>query len=179
MMLACNHLPTIHGTDHGIWRRINVVLFSHRVTEIDRKLKDKLLAERDGIFTFFVLGSVAYWEHGFDEPAVVAKASSKYRHDMDTFQQWMDECVVHVDDLKAMLEPARLYQNYVAWCKDNDAAPKNKKAFNDVMEKRGFVKGLHPSTRRAVFKGLRWRAAQDDVATPVDCEGCEEDAFAA
>ena len=90
--MATNELPTINGIDEAIWRRIKLLPFrvSFPENRRDPSLREKLLAERDGILNFLI-GCYADYEaacgdhgRGLAEPESVSKELRRYRADSDT-----------------------------------------------------------------------------------------------
>jgi putative DNA primase/helicase len=55
--VAANHKPIIRGTDHGIWRRMHLIPFTHNFADDPDKVLDckaTLAGERAGILAWFV-----------------------------------------------------------------------------------------------------------------------------
>ena len=119
LWMATNHKPIIRGTDTGIWRRIHLIPFTVQIPEerIDRKLKEKLLEELDGIFLWCIKGLRMYQSEGLKKPSAVEQAVNEYRNEMDTISKFLDECTV-----SAPLQSVRaseLYNIYTKWCEQN------------------------------------------------------------
>lgn len=119
LWMATNHKPIIRGTDTGIWRRIHLIPFTVQIPEerIDRKLKEKLLEELDGIFLWCIKGLRMYQSEGLKKPSAVEQAVDEYRNEMDTISKFLDECTV-----SAPLQSVRaseLYNIYTKWCEQN------------------------------------------------------------
>ena len=98
--LALNHLPTVRGTDHAMWRRIRLVPFNVQIPEgeQDRHLPDRLRAEWPGILAWLVRGCLDWQRVGLAPPRSVTAATQEYRADMDVLGQWLDEhCVIAAD----------------------------------------------------------------------------------
>ena len=56
IVLACNHKPTIRGTDHAIWQRIRLVLFNIIIPDAEQ---DKQLPEN--YVSYRHIGMVRSW----------------------------------------------------------------------------------------------------------------------
>lgn len=84
LFLGVNHTPVIQGTDHGIWRRIHLVPFTVTIAkeDQDKRLGEKLRAERSGILRWAVEGGLAWQAEGLEPPLVVSMATEEYRAEM-------------------------------------------------------------------------------------------------
>ena len=116
LWMATNHRPVIRGTDTGIWRRIHLIPFTVQIPEeqVDKKLKDKLLCEAEGILCWCVEGMRLYHEEGLKKPASVCRATEEYRKDMDTISKFLDECTVSAP--MRYVKAKDLYTVYTKWC---------------------------------------------------------------
>ena len=116
LWMATNHRPIIRGTDTGIWRRIHLIPFTVQIPEeqVDKKLKDKLLCEAEGILCWCVEGMRLYHEEGLKKPASVCRATEEYRKDMDTISKFLDECTVSAP--MRCVKAKDLYTVYTKWC---------------------------------------------------------------
>lgn len=156
LWLRCNDLPTITGTDLGIWRRIHCIPFSSTIsaTERDPKLASKLLSELPGIFSWAVSGALE-WQRigGLCPPPEVAQANRTYRRDMDPLQDWFDDCVILDPDSET--RSLILYESYRNWCKDAGEHYHSHRWLSLRLRSRGFRR-TRSSTVRA-FRGIRLR----------------------
>src|SRR5262249_31702096 len=92
--LTTNHKPIVRGTDHGIWRRLNLVPFLVKISEeeCDRHFREKKLApELPGILNWAIAGAASYLKNGLRPPKSVADATRDYRHDMDIVGLWLED----------------------------------------------------------------------------------------
>ncbi len=119
LWMATNHKPVIRGTDTGIWRRIHLIPFTVNIPaeKVDRKLKDKLMQELDGIFLWCLEGLKRYNAEGLSKPSAVIKAVEQYRGEMDTISKFLDECTVSAPC--RCVKARDLYNVYVRWCDEN------------------------------------------------------------
>ena len=94
LWMATNHRPVIRGTDTGIWRRIHLIPFTVQIPEeqVDKKLKDKLLCEAEGILCWCVEGMRLYHEEGLKKPASVCRATEEYRKEKDLYTVYTKWC---------------------------------------------------------------------------------------
>jgi putative DNA primase/helicase len=92
LLMSGNDKPTIRGTDEGIWRRFRCVPWDESfIGREDRTLKQRLLAEAEGIAAWVVSGAVAWYAEGLNEPERVTRATDEYRQDSDPFADWVAE----------------------------------------------------------------------------------------
>ena len=136
LWMATNHKPIIRGTDTGIWRRIHLIPFTVQIPEerIDRKLKEKLLEELDGIFLWCIKGLRMYQSEGLKKPSAVEQAVDEYRNEMDTISKFLDECTV-----SAPLQSVRaseLYNIYTKWCEQNGEYKMTNTKFSIEIQKK-------------------------------------------
>lgn len=115
LLVACNHLPAIRGTDHAIWRRIHCVPFTVTIPEAeqDKDLGAKLRQELPGILAWAVRGCLAWQQDGLQVPDVVMRTTGAYRSDMDAFGRFLEERCVRV--ASATTKVGVLYDAYKAW----------------------------------------------------------------
>lgn len=143
LWLGTNHLPEVRGTDEAIWRRIRVVPFLHTMPEAERDgdLPAKLRAELSGILTWAIHGCTAYREHGLQVPAVVERATTAYREEMDDLGVFLDECATLNDTLEAAAASTKasvLYTRYEWWSREAGAPPMSATAFGRQLVERGL-----------------------------------------
>jgi len=83
--MATNHRPAIRDASAGMWRRVRLIPWTVEVPEDrrDRDLRDRLLAEREGILRWAVEGALEYGRRGLGEPPAVAAATRAYRASED------------------------------------------------------------------------------------------------
>ena len=119
LWMTTNHKPIIRGTDTGIWRRIHLIPFTVQIPEnkVDRKLKEKLLGELDGIFLWCLEGLKMYNSEGLTKPSSVSQAVEQYKGEMDTVSKFLDECTV--SDPFGCVKANELYSAYSSWCETN------------------------------------------------------------
>jgi putative DNA primase/helicase len=140
LFLAANHKPQIAGTDEGIWRRIRLIPFTERIPEHERdpNLKEKLRVEAEGIFAKIVRGAVAWYAEGLGAEPDVIGATTAYRSEQDTVENFIRECC-EVGPGNSVV-PSILYENYRQWCSDNGVDCRNRSQFPAELEKRGLKK---------------------------------------
>jgi putative DNA primase/helicase len=166
--MSGNDRPRIDGVDHGIWRRIALVVWGVTIADNERREMEDVLAEfaqeRAGILNWLIRGALIYLEEGLIEPPEVKEATRAYRADMDQVQGFIDACVARLPPPQPPpQEPARiasrmLYEAYESWCLANAMKPWSERAFSMTMVKKGFVK--HDGRIRT-FEGLRLHDVPD------------------
>ncbi len=79
-ILSGNDMPTVSGTDYGIWRRLLIVHWAVTIAEADRipfgELMKKLDAERSGILNWLVAGALLYLNDGLAVHSGEVRATS-------------------------------------------------------------------------------------------------------
>jgi putative DNA primase/helicase len=115
IVLVSNELPLVRDTSDGIWRRIVVIPFLARFqgTERDPLLKEKLLAEKEGILRWLVDGAVRYSKEGLTPPPTVHAASANYRNEENLAARWFADCAVL--DHKSITQAAPIHASFSAW----------------------------------------------------------------
>jgi putative DNA primase/helicase len=117
IIICCNDLPEITGTDNGIWRRLKLIPCTVAVPKEkkDKDLPKKLHAERAGILNYAIAGLQRFRKDGMREPKRVTDAIQGYREDSDTLQKFVNErCVLHS---AAITKAGHFYDAYVHWYK--------------------------------------------------------------
>jgi P4 family phage/plasmid primase-like protien len=138
--IAANHKPTVRGTDHAIWRRIPLIPFSVRisdVTTLDPHFGDKLRAELPGILAWAVDGCLAWQRDGLNPPPEVRAATEQYRADMDVLAQFLEACC-DLDEPDATATAKEIYAAYKKWCEDTGEHALSQKSFGARLTERGF-----------------------------------------
>lgn len=135
-----NHKPVIRGTDDGIWRRVLLIPFAVQIPEadVDPALPDKLHEELPGILAWAVDGALEWQRTGLQPPRTVADAVSEYRHEMDTFGEFIEDCCFALPHL--VTTSKALYQRYQKWCDETGHQPLSRTRFGAALGARGFEK---------------------------------------
>jgi putative DNA primase/helicase len=113
LWLAVNHLPTITGQDHAIWRRLKVIPCTARPTRLDKQLPTKLRAEAAGILAWAVEGCNQWRRHGLGRCVAVDGAASSYQREQDRVGEFLDECCD--PDAHGRVSNAELTEAYTRW----------------------------------------------------------------
>lgn len=159
--MSGNDRPRIDGVDHGIWRRIALIVWGVTIADHERREMESVLAEfaaeRSGILNWLIQGALNYLEGGLIEPPEVLEATRAYRSDMDQVQGFIDACVTRVPPPQPPEDPVQLpvrmlYEAYTNWCLANAMKPWTEKTFSMTMVKKGFVRR---DTRIRTFEGIK------------------------
>ena len=139
--VSTNHKSIIRGTDDGIWRRLVLIPFDVQIPEekVDKDLKYKLLREAPAILNWMAEGAYMWMQEGLAMPEKLKEAVQKYRNEMDTLGQFIEDCCKV--DKNSSEKVSNLHQAYKTWSNDNLTSTKvlGMKSFSQKMEER-FVK---------------------------------------
>lgn len=177
--ISGNNKPVIKDTSDGIWRRMQLVPWEADIpaAKRDKALKDKLLAERDGIFAWLMRGLLDWRKHGLIEPEDVRLATSEYRDDSDTIGRFLRQTCELGEDTRARPMRVRkrdLFELYQAWCHQTGAYEMAERGFaKEIAAKRFKDKhsdgawwvGLRPTVHVEDMKDGRWTAADEAGAS--------------
>jgi putative DNA primase/helicase len=152
--LAMNHLPSIRGTDKGIWRRIQLIPFTQDFSgREDKTLSTTLHGEIDGILQWALEGLRQWWQRGLDTPEIVTSATAKYRSESDQTGRWITDVMVQMSNVSVTV--AQAYQSYKAWCESNGETAMSQSKLSRVLLEKG-IDQAHPRNQRTwIGLGLR------------------------
>jgi putative DNA primase/helicase len=152
LWLACNHKPTIRGTDTAIWERVILIPFTVTIPakERDKRLAEKLQTEAPGILRWIVDGAVSWHQVGLNTPVAVTAATKGYRLEMDTLGDFLDECCVQID--AASVAAGILYEAYKSWCERSGEHLMSSKMLGRQLRERGFE--TKKTEQAALWQGL-------------------------
>lgn len=156
LWLATNHRPVVRGTDHGLWRRLRLIPFGVRISEVvqrDECFAEKLWSECSGILAWAVRGALDWRRRGLDPPRSVMAATAEYREASDVVQQFIAERCVEREC--ASVAKGELYAAYLSWCDDTGEMKVTKKAFGQRLISRGYRDHSTGEQRQWLGIGLR------------------------
>lgn len=138
LWLACNRLPRVRGTDHGIWRRILTIPFRVVINEAerDRDLPGRLRDELAGILNWCLQGLEVYYERDLASPVEAQQDKAQYRNAEDQMGRFISETCVESPDAQARNKDLRMA--YERWCDHNGESPFSSRVFKPELERRGF-----------------------------------------
>ena len=136
--LGANHLPEVHGSDYGIWRRLLAVPFDVQIpaAELDRDLGDKLRDEASGILAWAVRGCLEWQRIGLNPPEKVTQSGSDYRMSMDPVTTFVAEVCQTGPGLRSLFR--RLVDEYEGWAKDEGHRSMNNREFSKRLTELGY-----------------------------------------
>jgi putative DNA primase/helicase len=157
LWLDANHKPELPASDAAVWSRVHLIPFTVTIPkdEQDRELRDKLLAEAEGILAWLVAGAVRWYAEGLPESKIVSKATNEWRDSLDRVKDFMEERTVKVDDAEAFILAKNLFASYKSWCDGNSEKPLSEPRFRNQIAAMGF--GRDKKRDGAVWLGLRFR----------------------
>lgn len=147
-----NHLPRIHGTDYGIWRRMRVIEFRHTIPDEkrDNHLIEKLEKEKSGILNWLVEGCRKWLENGLLNPDWMQTTVEAYKNQMDPIGAFVKECCAFGSNQSVCVSD--LYEAYLTWCEENEEIPVEKALLGKSLLKR------FNRLKKATIKNVRsWR----------------------
>jgi len=134
--LDTNYLPAITGSDHGIWRRLEIIPFNYRIVTPDPQMDKKLLAEAEGILRWLVEGAHRYLQvRQLPRPRVIQQAITAHRLQTDSVMAFVQERVKRGAGARTRRDA--MYSAYVDWCNQNAFEPVGRSAFNRKMRTLG------------------------------------------
>lgn len=151
IFFATNYKPIVRGSDDGIWRRIRLIPFDHKVSpeHVDKELPDKLIKELPGILNWAIEGCLKWQKDGLKAPNEVRQATADYKEEMDLLHNFIADCCVVSDSAKVLA--GVLHKAYIRWAEENSEFQMKQRAFNTKMEMRGFVKGRGSGNKMFFF----------------------------
>lgn len=138
LWLAGNHLPTIVGNDHAIWRRILLIPFNviFDGDRCDRALPHRLADEMPGILAWAVGGCLEWQKNGLGVPDAVRRTTGAYRAGEDHVGRFLADCAEI--DPTASITAGELRDVYDRWCAQIGERPWSAKAVGQQLTARGF-----------------------------------------
>jgi len=169
LIIAGNHKPSLRNVDEAVRRRFNLVPFTVTIPKAERDpdLPEKLQAEWPGILAWAIQGCLEWQRIGLAPPPAVLDATEEYLADEDALGRFLDERC-ETGDLLVMSEVQALFASWRDWCASTNEYAGSTKRFSQNMETRGFRRDLHPSTRRACFRGVRLVVAATTMGSGFD-----------
>ena len=134
--LSCNQRPAVRDDSYAFWRRVRCLNFPRRFEggEIDRDLKARLFAEREGILAWIVRQAGEYLRSGLNPPPAVLIETEAYREDTDVLSDFLYERCATGEGYTAFFSD--LYRAYQEWSEKNHL-PKR-----EVLSKNNFGRKL-------------------------------------
>ena len=175
LLITCNRLPRITGTDEAIWRRVHVIPFDVTIPPAEqvRDFADQLVAdEGPGILAWMVRGAIAWRQAGrLIPPDDVLQATRTYRGEQDSLRPFLAECCVV--DPTARVTVAELYAVYQTWARDSGEAILSKSELRRALMARGLPEPMRGSKGTRMWCGLRHRTPDEPDLGPAEAAPAE------
>ncbi len=140
LVIAGNHKPAIRNIDEAMRRRLHLIPFTITVPphERDKHLADKLLTERDGIFSWGVQGCLNWQKQGISPPQCVLDATDEYFESEDALGRWLDERCVLTPGAHSLT--TELFNDWKLWAEGAGEFVGTQRRFSDLLLNRGLSK---------------------------------------
>lgn len=165
LLINTNYLPTI--TDQTVFKsgRIRVVSFNKHFGEHEqnKKLKDELRKEANGILNWMISGLYLYRKEGLEPPAAVRDSTDEYEIDSDKIGRFISECLVKSDKNTSAKD---VYEKYSKWCSDSGLGVDGRNNFYIELKTRGLFGAsgtVNGKTVRNIVRGYTF--ADEDFMT--------------
>lgn len=155
LLVAGNHKPSIRNVDEAMRRRLHMVPFTVTIPpgQRDKRLPERLLAERDGILAWALQGCLEWQRVGLRPPSTVLAATDEYFEAEDALGRWLaDACERGANHAETL---AALFASWKTWAEASGEFVGSSRRFSDALVNRGFERDRSNSNR--CFLGLRLR----------------------
>jgi P4 family phage/plasmid primase-like protien len=162
LLIVGNHKPSIRNVDEAMKRRLHMVPFTVTIpaAKRDKRLPDRLLAERDGILDWALRGCLEWQKHGLRAPQAVMAATEDYFEAEDALGRWIDERC-ETGNQNHWAGSTELFNSWKAWAEANNEYAGSMKRFSETLSTRGFEKNSNGKARG--FRGIRIQDSSDDL----------------
>jgi putative DNA primase/helicase len=149
LLIAGNHRPPVNDHSRGFWRRMKLIPFDATFTHPDKRLPEKLAAERPGILRWAIEGCLLWQrEGGLQEPPEIVAAVESYRRETDLLAAFLEEATDSKEGSQAAAPAGELHAAYRAFCVSRGGTALHGDAFMGAMAERGFKR---KRTNRGIF----------------------------
>lgn len=169
-----NHKPHVHGTDHGIWRRIHLIPWLVTFPPDKIRPRHELLAafrkELPGILNHAIAGYTDFRARGqrLDPPAAVLRATEEYRREEDGLGNFIEERT----EPAGRFDRVRLtefVERYLQWCAATGWKPAGEtpRKLAAMLRHRGLQCMADSHSKTMMVYALRLRPSSNpEPATP-------------
>jgi phage/plasmid-associated DNA primase len=141
LWFCMNRLPKFGGDDgQWVYERIIQIPCTNVIPsdKQDKRLLDKLLAEREGIVYRMIMALRHVIENGyrFSEPESVRDGRRRYRETNSTVITFFEDCMMRIPEGEKhrYCTVMKVYSAYQSWCKDNNRGyAKTAREFKDEL----------------------------------------------
>jgi putative DNA primase/helicase len=168
IFLMVTHLPTISGTDKGIWDRIREVPWTVSIPFGEQRAQDDVVAELDADGSWMLHWIVAGYADFQAEPRWIAE---EVRAATDFYHIEQDRLLGFITDAceeKPFVHEAKgsLYGAYASWCSANDEQPLSNIDFGKALKTRGIKEKRVGHDKTRVWIGIRLCAGSSAEMRP-------------
>lgn len=177
LTVICNDPPTISYSDKATWNRIRVIPFESTFTDSAPETWEEQLFQKKfpkdphfhekipHMIKPFVWVLLEHRKNGnikMVEPDKVILATDHYRKKNDSYQQFVDECIVL--DKKSRINLSELYNRFKDWFKDSFPG----QTLPTKSEVKEYYTKAWGEPIRAVWKGKRLFTVEDEMKNKMD-----------
>lgn len=143
-VLSGNDMPTVSGTDYGIWRRLLIVHWAVTIPEEERiapgELAKRFDAERSGILNWLIEGALLYLAAGLTPfiPRQVTEFTDDYREERDPVGTFAQSCIVA--SAGSRVTAGDMLKAYNDWCEANGLKAWNQTSLGNRLKTLGYKK---------------------------------------
>ena len=129
-------------------RRLHMVPFTVTIpaAKRDKRLPDRLLAERDGILAWALQGCLEWQKTGLRPPPAVMAATDDYFEAEDALGRWIEERC-QTGNKTFWAGSTELFNSWKSWAEANGEYAGSMKRFSETLTTRGFEKFKTTTTR--------------------------------
>lgn len=141
LFMTTNYLPTVTGSDNGIWRRIVPIPMTTVIknNETDTSIGDKLFAEQNGILYQLIQTAKDHQQNGLRIPIICENARQQYCPEMDTVKQFLDDVAIITNNPNDKVSNRDLYNAFDRWNSDVETHLTHQ-GLSKELQRRGFGK---------------------------------------
>lgn len=151
LMIRGNSKPDVTDNSAGMWKRIQLIPFEVQIAGVkqDKELREKIVRrELSGVLQWAVEGCLEWQNKGLAPPENITSAVSKYREDMDTIGQYIEDRIEYLPKKDVSTQASVIYQDYKKWAEDSGYEVASPHKFGREMSDRGHIRVRISSYRR-------------------------------
>ncbi|HAW46298.1 MAG TPA: hypothetical protein DCX34_03535 [Roseovarius sp.] len=158
VVITGNHKPAIRNDDDGIWRRVHLIDWPVQIPkgERDRKLPEKLAAEREGVLAWMIAGALQYLSLGsLDPPQSVLDLTQEHREESDPIGAFLRGGCLITGNPSDEATPGALYSAYQEFCAAEGLFPFNQSTFTRRLPDQARKSWTAPDGRQVQFAKVK------------------------
>ena len=140
LWVSSNAPPALRMVDDAIRRRLRIWPFTHKPTEVDPRLGEKLQepAMLGKVLQWALRGAESYARLKGELPdcQAVKEATREYFDDVDTIGGWLSSSTTHSNIPEHDTGAAAAFRHYTAWCESEGQRPTSRTAWGTSMGRR-------------------------------------------